>query len=79
MFPHFGGLITLPKLHAILKRIIVSSAMKPLPTPPIAGETEFERFDNAVRQVLTVSKNELLRREAREKSEHETVKKPKKS
>jgi hypothetical protein len=57
----------------------VSSAMKPLSTPPIVGESEFERFDTAVRQVLTISKDELLRREAREKSEHEIVKKPKKS
>jgi hypothetical protein len=41
--------------------------MKPLPAPPIEGKTEFERFDNAVRQVLTVSKSELLRREDAEK------------
>jgi hypothetical protein len=41
--------------------------MKPLPAPSVSGKTEFERFDNAVRQVLTVSKEELLRREAREK------------
>lgn len=41
--------------------------MKPLPAPYIPGKTDFERFDNAVRQVLTVSKEELLRREAQEK------------
>jgi hypothetical protein len=41
--------------------------MNPLPAPKIPGKTEFERFDNAVRQVLTVSKEELLRREAEEK------------
>jgi hypothetical protein len=41
--------------------------MKPLPAPNVPGKTEFERFDNAVRQVLTVSKSELLKREAREK------------
>jgi hypothetical protein len=40
--------------------------MKPLPTPYVPGKTEFERFDNAMRQVLTVSKEELLRREGRE-------------
>jgi hypothetical protein len=40
--------------------------MKPLPAPNIPGKTEFERFDNAVRKVLTVSKEELLRREQRE-------------
>jgi hypothetical protein len=42
--------------------------MKPLPAPYVPGKTEFERFDNAVRQVLTVSKEELLRREAQEKT-----------
>jgi hypothetical protein len=41
--------------------------MKPLPTPNVPGKTDFERFDNAVRQVLTVSKTELLRREDQEK------------
>lgn len=41
--------------------------MKPLPAPHVPGKTDFERFDNAVRQVLTVSKEELLKRESREK------------
>ncbi len=41
--------------------------MKPLPAPAVPGKTDFERFDNAVRQVLTVSKTELLRREEDEK------------
>jgi hypothetical protein len=45
--------------------------MKPLPAPNIPGKTEFERFDNAVRQVLSVSKDELLRRESREKKTRE--------
>ncbi len=34
--------------------------MKPLPAPHVPGKTEFERFDNAVRHVLTVSKEDLL-------------------
>jgi len=34
--------------------------MKPLPPPHVPGKTEFERFDNAVRYVLTVSKEDLL-------------------
>jgi hypothetical protein len=51
--------------------------MKPLPAPPVSGDTEFERFDNAARQVLTVSKEELLRREEREKHKSE-AKRPKK-
>ena len=41
--------------------------MKPLPAPNVPGKTDFERFDNAMRQVLSVSKEELLRREAKEK------------
>jgi hypothetical protein len=45
--------------------------MKPLPAPNIPGKTEFERFDNTVRQVLSVSKEELLKREAREKKTRE--------
>jgi hypothetical protein len=40
--------------------------VKPLPTPNVPGKSEFERFDNAVRQVFTVPKKELLRREAAE-------------
>jgi len=41
--------------------------MKPLAAPNVPGDTEFERFDNAVRQILTVSKQDLLRTEAEEK------------
>jgi len=52
--------------------------MKPLPAPNVPGKTEFERFDIAVRQVLTVSKEELLRREAEEKKTTEGKGRPKK-
>lgn len=52
--------------------------MKPLPAPHVPGKTEYERFDNAVRQVLTVSKKALLEREERERHKPE-VKRPKKS
>jgi len=52
--------------------------MKPIPPPQIPGDTEFERFDNAVRQVLTVSKSELLRREEAEKKANEGKGRPKK-
>lgn len=45
--------------------------MKPLPPPDVPGKTEFERFDNALRQVLTVSKEDLLKMEAREKRKKE--------
>jgi hypothetical protein len=52
--------------------------MKPLPAPNVPGKTEFERFDNAVRQVLTVSKSELLKREQEEKNECKVKVQPKK-
>jgi hypothetical protein len=52
--------------------------MKPLPAPQVPGKTEFERFDNAVREVLTVSKQELQRREAAEKKASERKDRPEK-
>jgi hypothetical protein len=54
--------------------------VKPLPPPDVPGKTEFQRFDNAVRQVLTVSKSELLKREQREqdKKDREEKRRPKK-
>jgi hypothetical protein len=45
--------------------------MKPLPPPQVPGNTDFQRFDNAVRQVLTVSKEELRRREQQEQEAKE--------
>ncbi len=48
--------------------------MKPLPPPNVLGKTEFERFDNAVRQILTVSKEDLLKMEAQEKRKRERKK-----
>jgi hypothetical protein len=39
--------------------------MKPAPAPNVPGSTEFERFDNAFRKVLTVSKEDLLKAEAK--------------
>src|SRR5439155_20278782 len=38
---------------------------RPLPPPNVPGNTEFERFDNAVRKMLTVSKQYLMREEAK--------------
>ncbi|MGB8986900.1 MAG: hypothetical protein WCC37_09880 [Candidatus Sulfotelmatobacter sp.] len=52
--------------------------MKPLPPPDVPGKTEFERFDNAMRQVLSVSKEELLKREQREKKQRQDKKRSKK-
>ena len=48
--------------------------MNPLPAPKVPGKTEFERFDNAVRQVLSVPKLALLKQEAREKKTRERKK-----
>jgi hypothetical protein len=39
--------------------------MKPLPAPSIPGSTDAERFNNAVRKMLTVSKADLLKAEAK--------------
>jgi hypothetical protein len=39
--------------------------MKPEPAPHVPGETEAERFDNAVRQMFAVSKDALLKEEAK--------------
>ena len=52
--------------------------MKPIPAPHVPGNTEFERFDNAVRQILSVPKSELLRREAQEKKTAERKRRAKK-
>jgi hypothetical protein len=38
--------------------------MKTQPPPEVPGNTEAERFDNAVRKTFTVSKEEMQRREA---------------
>lgn len=39
--------------------------MKPLPSPSVPGNTDAERMSNALRMVLTVSKADLLKKEAR--------------
>jgi hypothetical protein len=39
--------------------------MKPAPAPNVPGNTAFERFDNAFRKVLTVSKEDLLKAESK--------------
>jgi hypothetical protein len=39
--------------------------MKPLPAPNVPGNTDAERFDNAVRKMFTVSKDEVLKAEAK--------------
>ena len=39
--------------------------MKPAPAPNIPGDTPSERLSNAMHMVLAVSKEELLKREAK--------------
>jgi len=41
--------------------------MKPLPAPPVPGNTDWERFDNAVSMVLRVPKEAFLANEARKR------------
>lgn len=43
--------------------------MKPLPPPDVPGNTEWERFDNAVRAVFSVPKEAVLKEEARQKKQ----------
>lgn len=38
--------------------------MKPAPAPEVSGTTEAERMNNAVRTMFTVSKVDVLKREA---------------
>jgi len=52
--------------------------MKPTPAPNVPGNTEAERFDNAVRKLFSVSKEDLLKQEDREKRKSETKRRPKK-
>ena len=42
--------------------------MKPLPAPNVPGNSEAERMDAAVRKMFTVSKDELLKEEAKQKT-----------
>ncbi len=53
--------------------------MKPQPAPNVPGNTEAERFDNAVRKMFSVPKEELLKREAdwkRQRARKKRTKKP---
>ena len=37
--------------------------MKPIPPPHVEGKTEYERFDNAMRKVLSAPKSEIVKHE----------------
>jgi hypothetical protein len=39
--------------------------MKPQPAPHVPGETEAERFDNAIRKMFSVSKDDFVKEEAK--------------
>jgi hypothetical protein len=45
--------------------------MKPLPPPPVPGNTEWERFDNAVGMLLSAPKAAFLKDEAKLKRRRE--------
>jgi hypothetical protein len=52
--------------------------MKPLPPPSVPGNTEWERFDNAVGRLLSVPKEAFLKDEAKlkRKRDRRRAKKP---
>lgn len=51
--------------------------MKPLPAPEIQGRTPAERMDNALRTILKVPKDVILKEEAKEKRRRERKKEQK--
>ena len=53
--------------------------MKPLPAADVPGDTEAERSDNAVGKMFSVSKEELLKREAKWKRAQARKKRTKKT
>lgn len=53
--------------------------MKPLPAIEIPGKTERERFENAMRQILSVSKEEFVKREEAWKQDRTRQKKTRRS
>jgi hypothetical protein len=52
--------------------------MRPELAPNVPGNTEAERMDNAVRKIFTVSKEDLLKEEAKWKRARERKKRAKK-
>jgi hypothetical protein len=53
--------------------------MKPLPAPDVPGNSEAERMDAAVRKMFSVSKEAVLKQEAKEKRERENKRAAKKT
>ncbi|HEU0050333.1 MAG TPA: hypothetical protein VFQ43_22290 [Nitrososphaera sp.] len=54
-------------------------ANKRLPVPDVPGNTEAERFDNALRKIFTVSKTALLKEERKIKARRARARKRKSS
>jgi hypothetical protein len=52
--------------------------MKPSPAPQLPGNTEAERMDAAVRKMFTISKDKLLKEEAKQKKARDRKKLAKK-
>jgi len=44
---------------------MIFASMKPQPAPSVPGDTEAERFDNAVRKMFSVPKESVLKEEAK--------------
>ena len=53
--------------------------MKPLPAPHVPGDTDAERFDNAVRLIMSVPKAVIDAREAEWKKAHPKKKRRKRA
>jgi hypothetical protein len=49
--------------------------MKPLPPPDVPGSTPWEKMDNAMKMILKVPKEAVLKQEAKEKRRRERKKK----
>jgi hypothetical protein len=52
--------------------------MKPEPAPKVEGKTPWKRLDNAVRHIFTVSKDDVLKEEAKEKRRRSKKRTPRK-
>jgi len=50
--------------------------MKPEPAPKVEGKTPWKRLDNAVRHIFTVSKEDVLKAEAKAKQTRQKSRKP---
>jgi len=61
------------------KIAVAYEQMKTHPPPEVPGDTEWQRFDNAVRKMFTVPEAAILRERERMKAEREKKKGAKKA